>query len=351
MVKKRNLKPNVGGSSNVAAKSAARARGKLPPGPYTAPPAVLEPFLDTLDSGHVYVVHVDSHSKESKRQIFLIPVLMNVVLTMALIWRATYAIPQYIEMIRGSIGTTNVMKDATTSRKFWMLGRRTLTLFIDFLLARFLVPWPMNFFLGYPACPTSWRWHVRFEAKEVVVRVSRIWDTELPKDWLDEESEGSVYQERIMPALDKAAIRKKTGYLMLDKSWDLDYHGMIQAHELIRMGKAGFSDFEKMVIVYSEDLGWLVWQVWKLDEGAEDESREKIVMLKDELTKLGKEDLFYRWVELMQYETTQPGGFNEERQKAALEKAKDLFSSQDVDFDELWKKIGGDEAKKVPAKA
>ena len=56
---------------------------------------------------------------------------------------------------------------------------------------------------------------------------------------------------------------------------------------------------------------------------------------------MGKENLFFRWVDLLQYETSRPGGFTEERQAETLGKAKQVFEEQGVDFDELWDEIGG----------
>jgi hypothetical protein len=53
----------------------------------------------------------------------------------------------------------------------------------------------------------------------------------------------------------------KTGYLMMDKSWDLGFAGMITAHQLVISGKASLENFQKTVIVYSEHNGWLVWPV------------------------------------------------------------------------------------------
>ena len=73
----------------------------------------------------------------------------------------------------------------------------------------------------------------------------------------------------------------------------------------------------------------------------EEEGRRKIVAFKDELTSLGKESLFFRWIELVQFESSQPGGFTPDRQQKTMEKAKEMFESQGVDFDKFWAKIGG----------
>jgi hypothetical protein len=73
----------------------------------------------------------------------------------------------------------------------------------------------------------------------------------------------------------------------------------------------------------------------------EEEGRKKILAFKDELTAMGKENLFFRWVELIQYESTQPGGFGPDRQAEAVAKAKELFESQGIDFEKFWAKVGG----------
>ena len=59
---------------------------------------------------------------------------------------------------------------------------------------------------------------------------------------------------------------------------------------------------------------------------------------------MGKESLFFRWIELIQYESNQPGGFTAERQSQAVTKAKALFQEQDVDFDAFLTSIGGIES-------
>lgn len=69
--------------------------------------------------------------------------------------------------------------------------------------------------------------------------------------------------------------------------------------------------------------------------------QRKIVAFKDELTSLGKENLFFRWIELVQFESSQPGGFGPERQRKTMAKAKEMFEAQGIDFDQLFARIGG----------
>ena len=63
--------------------------------------------------------------------------------------------------------------------------------------------------------------------------------------------------------------------------------------------------------------------------------------MKDTLTALGKENLFFRWVEMVQFESSAEGGFTAERQQQAVRKAKELFEGQGVDFEEFWASIEG----------
>ena len=343
-----NMAKNVSsnGKAKVAPKSPTTS-GKLkssPPSPYSTPPPALRSFLETLNPKHIYITHVDNHPVGLKKRVFIFTLLINVFIGGLLVWRAQVVLPWYATVLMAMWGYDNEHKvDIPKSGLNGVLNEgmaRGFTFFVDFALAKFLLPWPMSFFLG-PSNPTSWRRNVGFQEKEIGVRKSRFWDQQLPKDWLAEEADGTVYKERIMPAIDRNWVKAKTSYLMMDKSWDLDYAGMVTAHKLVESGKNSLTDFQKTVYVYSEDHGWLVWQVYKLDEGAEDGGRKKIVMFKDKLTAMGKESLFFRWIELIQFETLQPGGFNKERQKHTMKLAKDLFEAEGVDFDRFWQEIGG----------
>ncbi|MCJ1282508.1 hypothetical protein MMC26_001831 [Xylographa opegraphella] len=321
------------------------AKTSKPPAPYSTAPPILLSFLETLDPKHVYIIHIDDHPAALKKRVFVVPVLMNIVIAGLLLWRAYVALPNYVALVMNTLGYETIFQLDLTSTGWMTLMDiavgRAFMFFIDFTLAKFVLPWPWEFFAGSPGNPIAWRQRVGFQAEEIVVRRSRRWDETLPSDWLAEDSDGTVYKERILPAIDKKWVKAKTSYLMIDKSWDLDFAGMITAHDLVRVGKASLSDFQKTVIAHSEEHGWLTWPVWKLDEGSEEEARQKIVLFKDKLTVMGKENLFFSWIELIQFETSQPGGFTKERQAKTMEKAKELFESQGVDFEEFWKEVGG----------
>lgn len=317
------------------------------PLPYTTPSPSLTTFLDNLDSSHVYLLHIDSHPPAKKRQIYAIAAAMNVLIALVLLWRAYVAIPIYMKIGLAMLGYDNEEKvDVGASDMGALIEacmRRTFTFLVDYALAVYLLPWPRDFFMGSPASPTRWRWNVRFEDKEIVVRKSRRWDKSLAPDWLEQNNTDSpIYAERIMPAIQRDWVAKKTGYLMMDKHWDLDYPAMISAHALVAQSKAPLSDFQNTVAVYSPRLSqWLIWPVHQHDEGGQEEGRRRIVAFKDKLTAMGKENLFFKWIELIQFESTQPAGSTSERQRGVMERARELFEKQGVDFERFWGEIGG----------
>lgn len=63
--------------------------------------------------------------------------------------------------------------------------------------------------------------------------------------------------------------------------------------------------------------------------------------MQERLTAMRKESLFFRWIELIQYESSQPGGFTAQRQERAMQKAKQLFEKQGIDFEKFIRSIGG----------
>jgi hypothetical protein len=130
--------------------------------------------------------------------------------------------------------------------------------------------------------------------------------------------------------------------LMLNNDWDLDWKTMVHATKLVDKKSVALEDIKTTILVNHENFGWLALETASAGGSAkEEEGRRKIIAFKDELTALGKENLFFRWIELIQFESTQPGGFGPEQQQRAMAKAKVLFEAQGVDFDKFWDKIGG----------
>lgn len=204
-----------------------------------------------------------------------------------------------------------------------------------------------------------WRWKIGYKAREVVVRKSRRWATEktflVENNTNDKEAvrlgEGKmgeqVYRERVLPGIDAGWVGGRTGMSMLDRNWDLWYQGMVDAHRLIEKGQIKIEDFSsRMVIVHEAKRGgWLVWKCDDYDDkdGDVNARAEKILRIKAKLESMGKEDLFWRWAELVQFETeskndsTARGGMEERLRR----KGREVFAAQGVDFDEFWKGVGG----------
>ncbi|EEH44368.2 uncharacterized protein PADG_00657 [Paracoccidioides brasiliensis Pb18] len=179
----------------------------------------------------------------------------------------------------------------------------------------------------------------------IVVRKSRSsWSDSLqPLVWIREDDE--TIKTKILSAVTPQRLLK-TGYLLIDADWDLDFTAMVKAHELVGQDRLKFDDFKTAVLVHGGGADGMDWLVWKVEEEKSDASsseeklsdsqRDKIVMFQEKLAAMGKEDLFFRWVELIQYESTQPGGFTPERQRKAMQETKQLFEEQGVDFEKFW---------------
>lgn len=250
------------------------------PSPFHPAPTSLQPFLSTLSPSHIYITHVDTHPSAFKRRIFLVPILLNVFLVLALLYRAYIALPTYLNIITATLGYDNSTKIPVKEIPWGALagtlvGRAGLFMF-DYFLATIILPWPLDFFLGSasnPTGPVAWRWRCGFRDKEIVVRRSRRWEESLQgTDWTGAEAierdEERVMSERIAPAVAERWIRGKTGYLMMDKSWDLDFGAMVAAHELVTGGTLTLEDFRTQVLVYREGEGWVVLVV---ERGERDE--------------------------------------------------------------------------------
>jgi hypothetical protein len=319
---------------------------RLPPPPFLKAPAALEPFVESLDGNHVYIVHVDRFPAGFKKRIFTVPVLLNVTIAALLVWRVYAILPTYLAIFTSVIGldssATIDTASKTKSHLAWVLTKRVAMFMFDFVLGRFILPWPVTFFLEAPANPCYWRIKVGFRDQEVAVRISRDWGTEELLAGVKTGGDSPFFTTRILPAIERNFMRQKTAYLMMGKDWDLDFGAMVFAHRLIDDKKNSLQDFEKSVLAYSEHHGWLYWPVHKLDEeGSEEENRKKIVALKDRLTVMGKESLFFRWIEIVQYESSRPGGFTQERQVETYKKVQEEFEKHGVDFRELLEKVGG----------
>ncbi|KAF2748193.1 hypothetical protein M011DRAFT_401198 [Sporormia fimetaria CBS 119925] len=334
-------------------KPSKRAEKPSIPPPFSAAPTSLLPLLTTLDKESVYITHIDTHPAWFKRRVFSVPVVLNLVIAVAVLWRIYVQAPWYWALLMSFLGNHN----STTiffARNTWgqivkKVVVRALAFLVDWALVRIVGPWPWSFFLELPGNPVLWRLKTGFRDEEVYVRESRGWGA---KDLLG-EAEGSTgkagedspfFKTRILPAVDAKRLREKTGYMLMDKDFDLQFAAMTKAAQLVDKKEVASDLLRKAVFVWvgTEEAGqWAMWNCWELDEGSDMEARKKIVLFKDRLTAMGKENLFFKWVELVQYESSVPGGFTQERQVATAQKAKELFEVQGVDFEAFIQDIGG----------
>ncbi|KAG9244173.1 hypothetical protein BJ878DRAFT_421942 [Calycina marina] len=318
-----------------------------PPEPFKLPPPSLEQFLPELSKKHVYITHIDVKTWEFKRKIFMVPLAMNILIILALLWRARSIGPYYMKICFSITGKVNEMtldtRRMTSSDIAREILRRASKFMADLLLYIFVWPWPRDFFAGRViGNPIAWRFGVGFRDKEIIVRRSRKWINQLGNVFDDNSPGTQLLYSNIRQAVDPIWMNEKTGYLMLNKEWDLDWKSMVLATKLVDQRKMALDDFKTTVLVYNEEFGWMASGV-VVPQGsvAEEEGRRKIIAFKDELTAMGKENLFFKWIELVQFESSKPGAFGSAEQEKTTAKAKAMFEAQGVDFDQFWAKIGG----------
>ncbi|KAK4620858.1 uncharacterized protein CLAFUR5_10349 [Fulvia fulva] len=315
------------------------------PAPFTKAPSSLEPLLQRFDPKLVHITHIDRQPADYKKSIFLIPVLLNTTITALLLWRLYVAVPKYFTLAQTLLGYyTPLTVDTTSTTRKQQIGillRRTLMFLLDFLLFRFVGPWPLTFFLERPSNPVHYRWKLGFRKDEIIVRVSRGWGTEDLMQGVKQGEENPFFKTRVLPAISRE-VMGKTGYLMMDKSWDLDFEVMLDSHELVKREDVKSKELDKVVFAFLEGAGWVQWK-WE-GEGQVDVvegRRQKVVAFKETLGKMGKESLFWKWTEIVEEERDKDGGFTRERQERVAKRVQMEFEKNGVDFDEVVKSSGG----------
>ncbi|GKZ29244.1 hypothetical protein AbraIFM66950_003858 [Aspergillus brasiliensis] len=347
---KASVTPSAASSGTSTPSSQA---GPIPP--FVRAPESLKPLLESLSPREVYLIHVDTCPVDIKKQTFIVPCVINVIVVVLLALRIYMVRNMYPAMIAALIGMNNSMSVDTSTMDwaevFLVALRRIGNVLFDYFLLTIFLAWPIRFLFG----GVRWRRNIGFRPHEIIVRRSQPDMTQgLKRDrWIREDEET---RDKIIAAVTPERIRK-TGYLLIDQDFDLEYDAMIKAHEMVDNPKSddkvSMDDFRTAVLVNTDAHGWLIWHVGDENEKispdtsnipadpARSAQRDQILVFKDKLTAMGKEDLFYRWVELVQYESTQPGGFTPERQQSAMLQVKQLFEENDVDFSQFWEDVGG----------
>lgn len=280
---------------------------------------------------------------------------MNLIITLGLCVRVYCAAPAYLEQIITIFGYDTAYKVDTSKANAGELMNtvtsRTMLLMLDYFIFVIIGSWPREFIFGSQALrfvgPWEWRRTLGFQDTEIVVRRGRKWDTPLlVGDIPDQDKTWQVDEELTIRVKVDFAMRKpyiaKTGYLLLDKDWDLDFKAMLDAHRLVERGTVQLQDLQDLALVFYQKQ-WLVWRVHEepvitAQVAAQDSVLETF---RSKLNDLGAEDVFFRWIEMVQYETSRPGGFTEGRQAEAMRELKKLLSSKGVDYAQFWDEIGG----------
>ncbi|KAL4810286.1 hypothetical protein BDV18DRAFT_130684 [Aspergillus unguis] len=318
--------------------------GPLPP--FVQAPEHLTPFIKLLSPKEVYLVHIDTSALELKKQTFIIPAITNALILALIAFRVYTGREMYPALIATVLGLTDSVNLDTSSLSYAELAkliiRRALPVVFDYFLVVTFLPWTLRFFNG----PLQWRWAVGFRNAEIIVRRSQsaISQNLERNRWVRENEE---MRDKIVAAVTPDRLAR-TGYLLIDADWDLDYPAMIKAHELADSksdkNTLPLDEFRTAVLVNTDTDGWIIWHVG--DENTEEgrtrtKQRDQILAFKEKLSDMGHEELFFRWVELIQYESTQPGGFTPDRQASAMVQAKQLFEDAGVDFTRFWQEVGG----------
>ncbi|KAH8645680.1 hypothetical protein BX600DRAFT_390997 [Xylariales sp. PMI_506] len=318
-----------------------------PPAPFKEPPEVLLPLIETLEEKHVYILHIDPKPADFKRNIFMVPCLMNIAIVGLIIWRMYRIVPWYLELLASTLGYAN---DSTliAAELEWdeltpVVLKRAFQFCIDLVLYIVVLPWPWDFAVGKShGSPLQWRWSVGFRSREIVARRSRTWDKTLG-DVSNAPAAWDVLRAYVDAATAPMLLEQKTGYLTMNSDWDLDWGVMIDATTMVDKKMAALEAFRLVVLVYSQEYGWLSVDMKSGENAKEDERRRQVFLFRDALSAMEKEKLFYRWIEIIQFESTQPGGFGPEKQEAVAKQVRELFQKEGVDFDQLWRESVGTE--------
>jgi len=299
-----------------------------------------------------------------RRQAFIVPVLLNLIISAGLCWRLYHAVPVYLEQLITILGYetswTVTPKNLAWGDLINTVGTRTILLATDYVIFGMLGRWPYEFLFGdkygrYVGC-AGWKWDVGFSRpKEPVVRRGRKWDVPIfqdeeerkrqskPADTWTKEEELAVHT-KCSDALRRSQT-SKNALSLLDRDWDLDYRAMVDAADLIDQAKLSLDDIDHLVLVPWQ-AKWYSWYPHKIktsDSHIEpvSERDEKLESFRKHLIDLGCEDIFYRWIEMVQYETSQPARFTQVKKEEAEQELRRMLKSRKKDDESFIQAVGG----------
>ena len=354
MARPAGKRPTKASAPTAPTKTSPLTSASGPPAPFKHLHASLQPLASTLPANHVYLVHLDRTPVDLKRRVFVVPVLLNLAITLGLCLRIYYAAPAYLQQLITIFGYDTAYsvdtKALSLNDAMSVVGTRFMLIFFDYALFVLLGSWPKEFVFGSKLSrftgPWEWRRKVWFKETEVIVRRGRNWDIPL----LEGNEEGSktwstqdelTIKFKVEPAM-QPSYAGKSGLLLLNKDWDLDFRAMVDAHRMLNDERLKIEDLDGIALVFHQKQ-WLAWKVREETTMpvANPEQESVLQKFKEKLTSLGKEDVFFRWIEIVQYETSQPGGFTEGRQVASMQELRKLLTDRGVDYEAFWDAIGG----------
>ncbi|KAL9617792.1 MAG: hypothetical protein Q9160_007446 [Pyrenula sp. 1 TL-2023] len=311
----------------------------------------LQKFSSALDSDKIYVLHVDRTPTDLKRRVFMVPVWMNILFTVGLLIRLYYAIPFYCSFIISYFGRQGDDPWIQADRLPWMdfmalVSSRLAIVGFDMFLSTKVISWPVEFCFGAPASPLKWRTSVGFQDQEAIVRKSREFHADLNSPWtVDDLLTVKIFATE---ALNIQAIQKTAYTMIADKRWDLDFASMIRAHEFtVKSKDFRMAELDRVVLAYSPQTRQ--WRIWHLDgrpqqtpvTSGDHPNEDHVVRLAKYLRERRKGALFYRYIELVQYETSLPDANTPQRRQAMLRQIKDEFAKAQLDFGRVVRDVGG----------
>jgi len=236
-----------------------------PLAPFERLPTTLESSTTLLTNSNVYVIHVDQRPSSFKRKIFLVPAIMHALGFLLLVWRAMHATPYYMSILGALVTPSPGLQQHTVDEfgwkdSLWEIISRAAVFSFDLVLFSYVAGSVLEFVAGRThGNPVSWRWHVGFRDQEIYVRRSRQWTTTQS----GEPSAGfavlstSEVNAKLSQAMSPGLIAEKTGYILMNVDWELDFDAMIGLTRQVDQGIIGLDDLKLVALVMDKRYGWL----------------------------------------------------------------------------------------------
>ena len=310
-----------------------------PPTPFTLASPKLAPLLETLPEDGFYLTHIDRCSRVEKRQLFLAPLLLNFVFVLVIAARLYFAVPQYVSLLRAFFGYDSDARVDTTTMPFAEQMRTLMSraglLILDYALFSLMGRWIWRFIQE----EITWRWCIGLREEEVVVRVSKRWHTDLEERWT--AANVKTIQAKTLPELENQRIQKSSLQLVTPL-FALDTEAMINAQELVDRGELSLDDLDRKVFFkYKPAKGWIVWSLSEPKSISSTIQSTNLSALRENLVAKDREDLFFRYVEIVQYEASESTGFSISQQKKAWTELSNAFAEKRVDLAKVRAELGG----------